>query len=122
MILQSDIEVKAVRPIRETDSDEGAPPVVVHYLDHKIPEERGGWKQGEIFCQTSPRTVGDCLHSRARVLVYGTGSKKLIAAPVFKFQLYLNIFHIFISFSREDAKIFVQNFVLYKLLEIVPKK
>ena len=39
MILQSDVEVEAVRPIRETDSDEGAPAVVVHYLDHKIPEE-----------------------------------------------------------------------------------
>ena len=42
MILQSDVEVEAVRPIRETDSNEGAPAVVVHYLDHKIPEEGGG--------------------------------------------------------------------------------
>ena len=93
MILQSDVEVKAVRPIRETDSNEGAPAVVVHYLDHKIPKEGGGCKQGETFCQTLPRAVGDCLHRRARVLVYGTGSKKLIASPVFKFQLYLKIYY-----------------------------
>ena len=92
MILQSDVEVKAVRPIRETDSNEGASTVAVHNLDHKIPEEGEGCKQGETFCQSSPRTVGDCLHSRARVLVYGTGSKKLIASPVFKFQLHLKIF------------------------------
>ena len=49
MILQSDIEVEAVRPIRETDSDEGASTVVVHYLDHKIPEEEGGLQTRRDF-------------------------------------------------------------------------
>ena len=75
------IPMKALLPLSSTI-------LITKYL------RRGeGCKQGETFCQTSPRTVGDCLHSRARVLVYGTGSKKLIASPVFKFQLYLNIFY-----------------------------
>ena len=51
MILQSDVEVKAVRPIRETDSNEGAPPVVVHYLDHKISEEAGLQKKKRLFAK-----------------------------------------------------------------------